>query len=180
MRYLLGESLGGAVALLLHRKKPDFWDGAVLVAPMCKVTLYIMSSSLGIHPLSSLSDYFLFFEVTSSFGSFSLHTYIYIYPWSSSRIGSSSCYFSSPLCFFNFYFEYDNKLKRKQKLKQLARILMQTSITKEERFTCATTTNSTETLSPRTFRFNPTSQRSQQKTAKKNSFNCQQNLAELG
>jgi len=40
MRYLLGESLGGAVALLLHRKKPDFWDGAVLVAPMCKVTLY--------------------------------------------------------------------------------------------------------------------------------------------
>ena len=79
MRYLLGESLGGAVALLLHRKKPDFWDGAVLVAPMCKVTLYIMSSSLGIHPLSSLSDYFLFFEVTSSFGSFSLHTYIYIY-----------------------------------------------------------------------------------------------------
>ncbi|XP_011020624.1 PREDICTED: caffeoylshikimate esterase-like [Populus euphratica] len=37
MRYLLGESLGGAVALLLHRKKPDFWDGAVLVAPMCKI-----------------------------------------------------------------------------------------------------------------------------------------------
>lgn len=37
MRYLLGESMGGAVALLLHRKKPDYWDGAVLVAPMCKV-----------------------------------------------------------------------------------------------------------------------------------------------
>ncbi|KAJ6902030.1 caffeoylshikimate esterase-like [Populus alba x Populus x berolinensis] len=37
LRYLLGESLGGAVALLLHRKKPDFWDGAVLVAPMCKI-----------------------------------------------------------------------------------------------------------------------------------------------
>ena len=36
-RYLLGESMGGAVALLLHRKKPDYWDGAVLVAPMCKV-----------------------------------------------------------------------------------------------------------------------------------------------
>lgn len=38
MRYLLGESMGGAVALHLHRKEPTFWDGAVLVAPMCKVT----------------------------------------------------------------------------------------------------------------------------------------------
>ncbi|XVE75259.1 hypothetical protein DITRI_Ditri12bG0080900 [Diplodiscus trichospermus] len=37
MRYLLGESMGGAVALLLHRKMPDFWNGAVLVAPMCKI-----------------------------------------------------------------------------------------------------------------------------------------------
>lgn len=37
MRFLLGESMGGAVALLLARKKPHFWDGAVLVAPMCKV-----------------------------------------------------------------------------------------------------------------------------------------------
>ncbi|MQM19899.1 hypothetical protein Taro_052913 [Colocasia esculenta] len=36
-RFLLGESMGGAVALLLHRKKPKFWDGAVLVAPMCKI-----------------------------------------------------------------------------------------------------------------------------------------------
>lgn len=37
MRYLLGESLGGAMVLLLHRKKPEYWDGAVLVAPMCKI-----------------------------------------------------------------------------------------------------------------------------------------------
>ncbi|KAJ1688639.1 hypothetical protein LUZ63_012794 [Rhynchospora breviuscula] len=36
-RYLLGESMGGAVALLLHRKHPSFWHGAVLVAPMCKI-----------------------------------------------------------------------------------------------------------------------------------------------
>ena len=36
-RFLYGESMGGAVALLLHRKDPTFWDGAVLVAPMCKV-----------------------------------------------------------------------------------------------------------------------------------------------
>lgn len=36
-RFLVGESMGGAVVLLLARKKPHFWDGAVLVAPMCKV-----------------------------------------------------------------------------------------------------------------------------------------------
>ena len=31
--------MGGAVALLLHKKDPTFWHGAVLVAPMCKVML---------------------------------------------------------------------------------------------------------------------------------------------
>jgi acylglycerol lipase len=36
-RFLYGESMGGSVALLLHRKDPAFWDGAILVAPMCKV-----------------------------------------------------------------------------------------------------------------------------------------------
>lgn len=35
----MGESMGGAVVLLLHRKKPEYWDGAVLMAPMCKVCL---------------------------------------------------------------------------------------------------------------------------------------------
>lgn len=29
--------MGGAVTLLLHRKDPAFWNGAILVAPMCKV-----------------------------------------------------------------------------------------------------------------------------------------------
>ncbi|XP_077218604.1 caffeoylshikimate esterase-like [Tasmannia lanceolata] len=37
-RFLYGESMGGAVALLLHRKDPTFWNGAVLVAPMCKIS----------------------------------------------------------------------------------------------------------------------------------------------
>ena len=37
-RFLYGESMGGAVALLLHRRDPAFWDGAVLVAPMCKIS----------------------------------------------------------------------------------------------------------------------------------------------
>lgn len=40
-RYLYGESMGGAVALLLHKKDPKFWNGAVLVAPMCKVILVL-------------------------------------------------------------------------------------------------------------------------------------------
>lgn len=52
-RFLLGESMGGAVLLLLHRKEPSFWDGAILVAPMCKVC----SSSLFIY----LFIYFEFF-----------------------------------------------------------------------------------------------------------------------
>ncbi|XP_021906666.1 caffeoylshikimate esterase isoform X2 [Carica papaya] len=37
-RFLYGESMGGAVALLLHKKDPRFWNGAVLVAPMCKIS----------------------------------------------------------------------------------------------------------------------------------------------
>lgn len=37
-RFLYGESMGGAVVLLLHRKEPTFWNGAVLVAPMCKIS----------------------------------------------------------------------------------------------------------------------------------------------
>ncbi|ONK81768.1 uncharacterized protein A4U43_C01F32680 [Asparagus officinalis] len=36
-RFIFGESMGGALVLLLHRKKPTYWDGAILVAPMCKV-----------------------------------------------------------------------------------------------------------------------------------------------
>ncbi|CDY72172.1 BnaCnng76320D, partial [Brassica napus] len=43
MRFMLGESMGGAVVLLLSRKKPEFWDGALLVAPMCKVFHYYSS-----------------------------------------------------------------------------------------------------------------------------------------
>jgi alpha-beta hydrolase superfamily lysophospholipase len=42
-RFLYGESMGGAVALLLHKKDPSFWNGALLVAPMCKVTFLLIS-----------------------------------------------------------------------------------------------------------------------------------------
>lgn len=35
--FLLGESMGGAVALKVHLKQPNLWDGAILLAPMCKI-----------------------------------------------------------------------------------------------------------------------------------------------
>lgn len=36
-RFLLGQSMGGAVAIKVHLKEPREWDGVVLVAPMCKI-----------------------------------------------------------------------------------------------------------------------------------------------
>ncbi|XP_026380907.1 caffeoylshikimate esterase-like [Papaver somniferum] len=36
-RFLLGQSMGGAVAIKAHLKQPTAWDGVVLVAPMCKI-----------------------------------------------------------------------------------------------------------------------------------------------
>ncbi|RXI09021.1 hypothetical protein DVH24_023165 [Malus domestica] len=57
MRYLMGESMGGAVALLVHRKKPEFWDGAVLVAPMCKIADDIKPSPLVISALTKLCKF---------------------------------------------------------------------------------------------------------------------------
>ncbi|KAJ8765942.1 hypothetical protein K2173_020458 [Erythroxylum novogranatense] len=56
MRYLLGESLGGAVALLVHRKQPKFWDGAILVAPMCKIADDMRPPQMVISVLSKLCD----------------------------------------------------------------------------------------------------------------------------
>ncbi|OVA04982.1 Alpha/beta hydrolase fold-1 [Macleaya cordata] len=36
-RFLLGQSMGGAVAIKVHLKQPTAWDGVILVAPMCKI-----------------------------------------------------------------------------------------------------------------------------------------------
>ncbi|TKY50633.1 Caffeoylshikimate esterase [Spatholobus suberectus] len=55
MRYLIGESMGGVVALLLHRKKPEYWDGAILVAPMCKIAEEMKPNTVVISVLSALS-----------------------------------------------------------------------------------------------------------------------------
>lgn len=55
MRYLLGESMGGAVAMLLHWKKPDYWDGAILSAPMCKIADDIKPNAWMVTIFSALS-----------------------------------------------------------------------------------------------------------------------------
>lgn len=55
MRILMGESMGGAMVLRLHRKKPDYWDGAVLIAPMCKIADEIRPSPVVIKILTALA-----------------------------------------------------------------------------------------------------------------------------
>ncbi|XP_023547317.1 caffeoylshikimate esterase-like [Cucurbita pepo subsp. pepo] len=53
-RYLMGESMGGAVAVLVHRKQPEYWDGAILVAPMCKIAEDMRPNALTISFLTKL------------------------------------------------------------------------------------------------------------------------------
>ena len=50
--------MGGAVALKVHLKQPQDWDGVVLVAPMCKVPIH---SHVGIQLFAPRSD-----QITSS------------------------------------------------------------------------------------------------------------------
>ncbi|CAA3029477.1 caffeoylshikimate esterase-like [Olea europaea subsp. europaea] len=56
MRIIMGESMGGAVVLRLHRKKPNYWDGGVLVAPMCKIAEDMRPSPLAIKVLTMLTN----------------------------------------------------------------------------------------------------------------------------
>lgn len=53
-RFLLGESMGGAVVLKLHRKMPNFWNGAILVAPMCKIAEEMKPHPMVVNVLSKL------------------------------------------------------------------------------------------------------------------------------
>ncbi|KAD3068670.1 hypothetical protein E3N88_36550 [Mikania micrantha] len=55
-RFLYGESMGGAVALLIHRKDPTFWHGALLVAPMCKISEKVKPHPLVISMLTRVED----------------------------------------------------------------------------------------------------------------------------
>lgn len=55
-RFLYGESMGGAVALLLHKKDPAFWNGAVLVAPMCKISEKVKPHPVVVNLLTRVED----------------------------------------------------------------------------------------------------------------------------
>ncbi|GAB4854867.1 hypothetical protein Ancab_023453 [Ancistrocladus abbreviatus] len=56
LRYLMGESMGGAVVLFLHRKTPGYWGGAVLVAPMVKIAEELKPNPMVITFLTKLSN----------------------------------------------------------------------------------------------------------------------------
>ncbi|XP_031485858.1 caffeoylshikimate esterase-like isoform X2 [Nymphaea colorata] len=55
LRYLLGEAMGGAVALLVHKRQPTYWDGAILVSPMLKVTDEMKPNAFVVGVLNKLS-----------------------------------------------------------------------------------------------------------------------------
>ncbi|PNY13048.1 monoglyceride lipase [Trifolium pratense] len=54
-RFLLGQSMGGAVSLKVHLKEPNNWDGVVLVAPMCKIADDVLPSDAVMKVLTLLS-----------------------------------------------------------------------------------------------------------------------------
>ncbi|XP_022769810.1 caffeoylshikimate esterase-like [Durio zibethinus] len=55
-RFLYGESMGGAVALLLHKKAPSFWNGAVLIAPMCKISEKVKPHPVVVNILTKMEE----------------------------------------------------------------------------------------------------------------------------
>ncbi|XP_028780488.1 caffeoylshikimate esterase-like [Neltuma alba] len=54
-RFILGQSMGGAVTLKVHLKEPNNWDGVLLVAPMCKVADDLLPSDAVLKALTFLS-----------------------------------------------------------------------------------------------------------------------------
>jgi alpha-beta hydrolase superfamily lysophospholipase len=54
-RFLYGESMGGALALHIHKKEPGEWSGAVLQAPMCKISEKVKPPPLVTTILTKLS-----------------------------------------------------------------------------------------------------------------------------
>ncbi|XP_021313511.1 caffeoylshikimate esterase-like [Sorghum bicolor] len=53
--FLLGQSMGGAVALKVHLKQQKEWDGVLLVAPMCKISEDVTPPAPVLKALSILS-----------------------------------------------------------------------------------------------------------------------------
>ncbi|KAL5148807.1 Caffeoylshikimate esterase [Glycine soja] len=54
--FLFGQSMGGAVALKIHLKQPKAWDGAILVAPMCKIADDMVPPKFLTHILIGLAN----------------------------------------------------------------------------------------------------------------------------
>ncbi|KAK3165901.1 hypothetical protein QOZ80_1AG0039130 [Eleusine coracana subsp. coracana] len=55
-RFLYGFSMGGTVVLQLHRRDPLYWDGAVLLAPMCKISDDMRPPSFVVSALKMISS----------------------------------------------------------------------------------------------------------------------------
>lgn len=53
--FILGQSMGGAVALKVHLRQPQEWDGVLLVAPMCKIAEEVTPPATILNALSLLS-----------------------------------------------------------------------------------------------------------------------------
>jgi alpha-beta hydrolase superfamily lysophospholipase len=50
-RFLYGFSMGGTVVVQLHMNDPFYWDGAVLLAPMCRVLSLTVLNGLSLLPI---------------------------------------------------------------------------------------------------------------------------------
>jgi acylglycerol lipase len=55
-RFLYGESMGGAVVLYIHWKEPQEWNGAILIAPMCKIAEKVKPPPLVVAILIKLAN----------------------------------------------------------------------------------------------------------------------------
>ncbi|KAK7381088.1 hypothetical protein VNO78_33612 [Psophocarpus tetragonolobus] len=54
--FLFGQSMGGAVVLKIHLKQPKAWNGAILVAPMCKIADDMVPPKFVTHILIGLAN----------------------------------------------------------------------------------------------------------------------------
>ncbi|KAK7280471.1 hypothetical protein RJT34_25535 [Clitoria ternatea] len=54
-RFILGQSMGGAIALKAQLKEPNNWDGVILVAPMCKISDEMLPTAAVLKVLNLLS-----------------------------------------------------------------------------------------------------------------------------
>uniref|UniRef100_A0A7N1A1F4 Serine aminopeptidase S33 domain-containing protein n=1 Tax=Kalanchoe fedtschenkoi TaxID=63787 RepID=A0A7N1A1F4_KALFE len=55
-KFLLGESAGGALALLIHGRQSEYWDGAILAAPMCKIAEEVTPNAMVVWVIKMLAN----------------------------------------------------------------------------------------------------------------------------